>query len=116
MTDQQKPLKVQLWTVLDKTYWDDLTGGLYEPDAEDWQVVIRALADWLVPEEPEPQGSGLPFPEYSDGYESGKYNARQEIRRLLLQEADTAREVGTRHYTEPESTTKSYCILKRAIY
>lgn len=77
MTDQQP--RPPLWRVMRKA------AALVEDDGSysfGYAAEIRAVADWLVPEEREPTFSGLST--------HAAWRERQRLRRLLLEEAQRA--------------------------
>ena len=76
MTDT--PNRPPLWEVLEQA-----TGTV-----ANWDAAIRALRDWLVPEEAEPSGMRPCGDTYSA--QSIKRGERQRLRDLLTAEADRA--------------------------
>lgn len=87
MTDQQQP--TPLWEVMHRAYEDECLFSV----PVGYAAEIEALAQWLVPEEPEPPSvrfhSEVGF--YSDR-DWQRWHVRQQIRQRLLDEALRARE------------------------
>lgn len=78
MTEQQPPL----WEVIDAAWWSlvDTESSTCPPSRDQAACVIRAVRDWLVPEEPESaMGATL--------FQQGEWCARQLLRQRLIHEA-----------------------------
>lgn len=63
-----------------------------DPDAQTWGAMLRALADAVVPEEPEPRQQDMTEEEFWQ-YDPTPRHERQRIRALLLAEAQRAEQV-----------------------
>lgn len=97
MSEQQTP-RENLWQVLAPIMDDFVLQSLRDmddPDAEvdqhdldarsDYFDVVETLADWLVPEEPEPH---IPdYPDCDDVAPWQRWRERQRLRQILLAEA-----------------------------
>ena len=83
------PNRPPLWQVMADARPPGLTTQarfwMYERDC--FAAEIRALADWLVPEEPEPPDG---YAETSAGYRHTVWEVHDELRDRLLAEADRA--------------------------
>lgn len=87
MADQPKP---PLWRVLASVFAGWTTYPPQPPRCY-WAALIRALADWLVPEEIEPPSpEGEPWPQSYQLMSDSKWEQRQMIRQYLLDEANKA--------------------------
>ena len=83
------PNRPPLWRQMQRAA--DAAMATYHPSATDEQLLaaeIRALRDWLVPEEAEPTGMRPCGDTYSA--QSIKRGERQRLRALLTTEADRA--------------------------
>jgi hypothetical protein len=86
MAEQQKPL----WLIMDNASWDRMKQGAYAP--QDIRAAeLRAIADEVVPEEPEPDA----YVNTDIGWivntpEMHKWEQRMATRDLLLQAAAEA--------------------------
>ena len=81
------PNRPPLWRVMNAAFMDafmDADSGQLGPTIA---AEIRALADWLVPEEPEPPDG---YAETSAGYRHTVWEVHDELRDRLLAEADRA--------------------------
>ena len=87
MTDT--PNRPPLWEVMTQARFDAYRKATGLPPAEEYAAAeIRALRDWLVPEEAEPTGMRPCGDTYSA--QSIKRGERQRLRALLTAEADRA--------------------------
>lgn len=86
MTDTpQEPL----WRVMYQAY--DTSSHPQWEEHHGMAAEIRAVADWLVPEEPEPPaGDGEPWPQAYQQRSDAMWEQRQTLRQRLLAEADRA--------------------------
>ena len=85
------PNRPPLWREIDRAWWSLVdTGSLHAlpPESDQAACVIRALRDWLVPEETEPTGMRPCGDTYSA--QSIKRGERQRLRALLTTEAERA--------------------------
>lgn len=76
-----------LWRVMSDAWFTWVI--VNRPDADRFATAaeIRAAADWLVPEDPEPPNG---YAETSAGYRHTVWKIRDELRQLLLDEARKA--------------------------
>lgn len=87
MSEQQKP--PPLWRVMHRAYDESAPpGGGEWTNSCGYAAEIRALADWLVPEEPEPEVPD--FPDANDMAPWQRWHERKRTRQRLLAEADRA--------------------------
>ena len=84
------PNRPPLWREIDDAWWSlvDTNEPCNPPPNDQAACVIRALRDWLVPEEAEPTGMRPCGDTYSA--QSIKRGERQRLRALLTAEADRA--------------------------
>ena len=89
MTDQQQP--TLLWELMQDAYMSAaIAPGRHANEC--YAAEIEALAQWLVPEEPEPPcGEGEPWPAAYQAMSDAKWEQRQQIRQRLLDEARRCR-------------------------
>lgn len=80
------PNRPPLWWAMQGAYFEGRNPGLN--DRHGYAAEIRALRDWLVPEEAEPTGMRPCGDTYSA--QSIKRGERQRLRALLTTEADRA--------------------------
>lgn len=78
----RNPFRLPLWQVMETAYHKHRDPGLSE--RYDYAAEIRALRDWLVPEEPEPE----PGDRYEQRHIIWRHN--QRLRNQLAAEADRA--------------------------
>jgi hypothetical protein len=79
-----------LWEVMHSAYLTELAENPHAELAEVYQSMIRAIADEVVPEEPEPFTPELPLDQRWKSLLCCGYHQRQHIRQRLLAEADRA--------------------------
>lgn len=81
------PNRPPLWEEIDRAWWQLVNTAdphCCPPASDQAACVIRAVRDWLLPEEPEPSF-------YADGYVPMRLGEeRQRLRALLTAEADRA--------------------------
>ena len=78
--------------------WEEMLEAVIAVPAPKWSPAgkiaaaqIRAVRDWLVPEEPEaPAGDGEPWPQAYQQRSDAMWEQRQQLRALLTTEAERA--------------------------